>query len=148
MLEELLGVASLERLPRYSGFSIDLVSAVLEEAGRFAAAVLAPINQLGDRTGARLVDGAVQMPAQFRDAYRLFVEGGWPQMAADAAHGGQDVPLALAVATEEIWSGANLAFTLCPLLGRGAAEALERNASAALGARLLPNLVSGRWTGT
>ncbi|MGH8142538.1 MAG: acyl-CoA dehydrogenase [Steroidobacteraceae bacterium] len=148
VLEELLGVASLERLPRYSGFSIDLVSAVLEEAGRFAAAVLAPINQLGDRTGARLVDGAVQMPAQFRDAYRLFVEGGWPQMAADAAHGGQDVPLALAVATEEIWSGANLAFTLCPLLARGAVESLERNADPALAARLLPNLVSGRWTGT
>ena len=148
VLEELLGVACLDSLPRYRDFSIDLAAAVLEEAARFAETVLAPINRLGDRTGARFADGAVEMPAAFREAYRRFVEGGWPQMTADPAHGGQGAPIVLAAATEEIWSGANLAFTLCPLLGRGATEALERNASAELAARLLPNLVSGRWTST
>src|SRR5665213_3860858 len=148
VLEELLGVASLGALPRYREFSGDLVAAVLEEAARFAEQVLAPINRLGDRTGARWHEGSVQMPAEFREAYRRFVEGGWTQLTAASAHGGQDAPLVLGVAAEEIWFGANLAFTLCPLLGRGAIEALEVNASPALAARLLPNLVSGRWTGT
>ncbi|HEX4023763.1 MAG TPA: acyl-CoA dehydrogenase family protein, partial [Steroidobacteraceae bacterium] len=148
MLEELLDVASLGSLPRYGEFSADLAAAVLDEAARFAETVLAPINRLGDLSGARFADGAVQMPEPFRDAYRRFVEGGWPQMTADAAHGGQGAPIVLAAASEEIWSGANLAFTLCPLLGRGAAEALEHHASPALAARVLPHLVSGRWTGT
>ena len=88
------------------------------------------------------------MPSEFRDAYQRFIEGGWTQMSADPAYGGQGMPVVLAAAAEEIWSGANLAFTLCPLLGRGAAETLELNAAPALAARLLPNLVSGRWTGT
>jgi len=148
VLEQLLEVERLGALPRYRTFSTDIAAAVLEEAGRFAQTVLAPINRLGDQTGARFADGAVEMPAPFREAYRRFVEGGWPQMTAEEAHGGQGAPIVLAVATEEIWSGANLAFTLCPLLGRGAAEALERNASTTLAARVLPRLVSGRWTGT
>ena len=148
VLEELLGVGSLAALPRYREFSTDLSAAVLEEAARFAHTVLAPINPLGDRVGARFHDGSVQMPSEFRDAYQRFIEGGWTQMSADPAYGGQGMPVVLAAAAEEIWSGANLAFTLCPLLGRGAAETLELNAAPALAARLLPNLVSGRWTGT
>jgi alkylation response protein AidB-like acyl-CoA dehydrogenase len=148
VLEELLGAASLASLPRYREFSTDLAAAVLEEAGRFAHTVLAPINRLGDRAGAGFHDGSVQLPPEFRDAYRRFVDGGWTQMSADPAYGGQGMPLVLAAAAEEIWSGANLAFTLCPLLGRGAVETLELNAAPALAARLLPQLVSGRWTGT
>ncbi|HEX4052546.1 MAG TPA: acyl-CoA dehydrogenase [Steroidobacteraceae bacterium] len=148
VLEELLEVGSLGRSPRYSDFAIELLGQILEEAARFAEQVLAPINRLGDQVGASFRDGRVQMPEQFRVAYRQFVEGGWTTLTAGAEHGGQGQPLVLAAAVEEIWSGANVAFTLCPLLARGAVETLERNGAPALLARLLPNIVSGLWTGT
>src|SRR6185312_12149323 len=148
VLEELLEVGRLGRSPRYAGFDVALLGQILEEAGRFAEQVLAPINHLGDQAGASFRDGQVHMPARFRGAYRQFVEGGWTTLTAATEHGGQGQPIVLAAAVEEIWSGANVAFTLCPLLARGAVEALERNAAPELNARLLPDLVSGRWSGT
>ena len=148
VLGELLRVQQLAAFPRYAEFSADLGDSILAEAARFAQEVLAPINVLGDTRGARYVDGAVQMPAEFRSAYAQFVAGGWPQLTATGAQGGQGVPLVLGVAAEEIWFGANLAFMLCPQLSRGAVDALEAVASPALRALLLPRLVNGDWTGT
>jgi len=148
VLDELLGVASLATLPRYHEFSSELAASVIDEAARFAQDVLAPINRVGDSVGASFRDGAVQMPAQFVSAYKQFVEGGWTQLTAAPEFGGQGAPLVLAVAVEELGFGANLAFMLCPLLARGASEALEAVASAPLQARLLPKLVQGEWTGT
>jgi 3-(methylsulfanyl)propanoyl-CoA dehydrogenase len=148
VLEELLDAGSLAQLPYYAEFSAELAVSVLDEAGRFAEQVLAPINRLGDQAGARFQDGKVLMPPEFRAAYRQFVDAGWPQMTAGVEYGGQGQPLVLALATEELWFGANVAFMLCPLLGRGAVEALERNGAAPLTTRLLPAMVSGQWTGT
>jgi alkylation response protein AidB-like acyl-CoA dehydrogenase len=148
VLGELLRVQELAALPRYAEFSTELADSILEEAARFGEQVLAPINVLGDTRGALYRDGAVQMPAEFRSAYAQFVAAGWPQLSAAPAQGGQGAPLALAVATEEIWFGANLAFMLCPQLSRGAVDALEAVASPQLQALLLPKLVSGVWTGT
>ena len=125
VLDELLGVASLTALPRYREFSSDLAASVIDEAARFAQDVLAPINRVGDSSGASFHDGVVQMPAGFRRAYQQYIEGGWTQLAAPSEFGGQGAPLSLAVAVEEIGFGANVAFMLCPLLARGAAEALE-----------------------
>src|ERR1700681_1837603 len=148
VLDELLGVASLAALPRYHEFSSELAASVIDAAARFAQDVLAPINRIGDSLGASFHDGAVQMPEQFRSAYRQLVDGGWTQLTAAPEFGGQGAPLVLAVAVEEIGFGANIAFMLCPLLARGAAEALETAASAQLQAQLLPKIVSGEWTGT
>jgi alkylation response protein AidB-like acyl-CoA dehydrogenase len=108
VLEELLPVDSLGRTGRYAEFTRELIGAVLQEAARLAEQVLAPINRLGDRVGARFHDGQVQMPPEFRDAYRQFVEGGWTQLAAPPEHGGQGQPIVLASAVEEIWSSANV----------------------------------------
>jgi alkylation response protein AidB-like acyl-CoA dehydrogenase len=148
VLDELLGVARLAELPRYREFSSELAAAVLTEAAQFAEGVLAPINRTGDRVGALWREGAVQMPAQFRDAYRRFVEGGWTQLSAPVEHGGQGAPLVLSSAVEEINFGANMAFSACPLLSRSAAEALETVASGELQSLLLPKLIRGQWTGT
>jgi alkylation response protein AidB-like acyl-CoA dehydrogenase len=148
VLDDLLGIAQLAELPRYREFSSELAGAVLEEAAKFAQEVLAPINRIGDRVGATFREGAVQMPAEFRSAYRRFVEGGWTQLAAPSEHGGQGAPLVLSSAVEEIEFGANMAFTACPLLSRSAAEAIEMVASRELQALLLPKIVSGEWTGT
>jgi alkylation response protein AidB-like acyl-CoA dehydrogenase len=148
VLEQLLDTQQLAQLKRYSEYSNDLASSILEQAGRFAEEVLAPINALGDRIGALYSDGVVRMPAEFRVAYEQFVAGGWPQLGASVEEGGQGAPLVLSAAVEEIWFGANLAFMLCPQLSRGAVEALEMVASPELRAKFLPKLVSGEWAGT
>ncbi len=148
VLNELLRAPQLSQLPRYAEFSAELSDSILEEAARFGEEVLAPINALGDARGAQYRDGTVHMPPEFRDAYAKFVAAGWPQLSAPAARGGQGAPLVLAVAAEEIWFGANLAFMLCPQLSRGGVDALETVASPQLQAMLLPKLISGEWTGT
>src|SRR6202050_4168951 len=148
VLSELLGAQELASLPRYAEFSMELADSILEEAGRFAEEVLAPINRLGDTGGAQYRDGAVRMPAEFRAAYAQFVAAGWPELSIPPARGGQGAPLVLAVAAEECWFGANLAFMLCPQLSRGAIDALEIVASPALQGLLMPKLVTGEWTGT
>jgi alkylation response protein AidB-like acyl-CoA dehydrogenase len=148
VLHELLQAQQLAQLPRYAEFTTELADSILEEAARFGEQVLAPINVLGDTRGAQYRDGGVQMPEEFRAAYAQFIAAGWPQLSADPERGGQGAPLVLAVATEEIWFGANLAFMLCPQLSRGALEALEVAATPALQSLLLPKLISGVWTGT
>jgi alkylation response protein AidB-like acyl-CoA dehydrogenase len=148
VLERQLRVAALGALPRFAEFSAELVEAVLGEAARFAEQVLEPLNRVGDREGARWSEQGVQTAQGFRDAYQQFVQGGWPQLGVETRHGGQGVPLALATAAEEIWFGANVAFMLCPQLGRGAVEALLMAGSPSLQAAFLPKMVSGEWAGT
>src|SRR5579871_5329157 len=98
VLGELLHVEQLAALPRYTEFSSELGFSILEEAARFGEEVLAPINVLGDTRGAQYRDGHVQMPEEFRSAYRQFVAAGWPQLSAPVERGGQGAPLVLAVA--------------------------------------------------
>ncbi|MFI4914637.1 MAG: acyl-CoA dehydrogenase family protein, partial [Steroidobacterales bacterium] len=148
VLEHLLHASELARLARYGDYGAELAESILLEAARFGEQVLAPINALGDRTGATWSPTGVCMPGPFRQAYEQFVAAGWPQLTVDTAHGGQGVPLVLGAAAEEIWFGANLAFMLCPLLGRGAAEALEAVGSRELQQRFLPKLNAGTWAGT
>ncbi len=118
------------------------------EADRFGSGVLAPLNASGDREGAAWSPDGVTAPAGFRDAYRQYVEGGWPQLGIDAAHGGQGAPQLLVGAVEEIWFGANVALMLCPLLSRGAVEALLLVGASELQKTYLPKMFSGHWSGT
>jgi alkylation response protein AidB-like acyl-CoA dehydrogenase len=128
--------------------SRDDAQTILTEAGRLAAEVLAPLNRAGDRHGAVLDDGRVTTAPGFAEAYRAFVAGGWNGLSADPDHGGQGLPLLLGAAATEIWNGANLAFSLCPLLTAGGIEALVAHGSEALKARYLEKLVTGDWTAT
>jgi acyl-CoA dehydrogenase len=135
--------------PKANGeYSTELMSSILEEAGRFAEDVLAPLNRPADVQGAQLTREGVRAPTGFAAAYRHFVDGGWPQLSAAREHGGQGAPALLSCATQEIWSGANLSFKLCPMLTQAAVEVLERFGSAEQKARFLAKLVSGQWTGT
>ena len=148
VLESLLDAGQLARLPQYADFSLDTAEAVLTEAGRFAAEVLAPLNQSGDREGAVWSAAGVQVPTGFRAAYGQYVQGGWPQLGVDAAHGGQGSPQVLVSAVEEIWCSSNVALMLCPLLSRGAIEALLMVGSPELKQAYLPKMLSGEWAGT
>jgi alkylation response protein AidB-like acyl-CoA dehydrogenase len=147
-VEHLAEFNAVAGLQAFSAVDTDTVEAILEEAGRFAGGVLAPINWTGDRKGVQVVDKAVQVPAEFAEAYDKFRDGGWSGIAADPDFGGQGLPKTLSVACDEMWAAANVAFALCPELSQGAILALDRHGSEELKARYLGKLVSGEWTGT
>jgi len=124
------------------------VAAVLAESTRTAEGVLAPLDAVGDRTGAKLVDGRVRMPEGFAEAFRAYAEAGWIGIAADPAHGGQGLPDVLALAAFEPVSSANMAFGLCPMLTQDAIKVLSVHGTPGQQARLMRPMVEGRWTGT
>ena len=148
VIEELLEASQLAKSPDFVEYSDELAASVLDEAARLAQDVLDPLNQPGDKDGARWTpDGVVTAPG-FRDAYRQFLAGGWPQLGAPAAYGGQTVPQVLVTAVQELWASSNLAFKLCPMLTHGAVHALELCGSDAQKRQFLPKMISGEWTGT
>ncbi len=151
MMDSLTTIGRLDEilaLPAYQQVDAGLANAILEEAGRFAADRLAPLNQPGDREKAVWQEGRVTMPSGFRDAYQAFVAGGWNMVPSELAHGGQQLPAILNVAISELWNSANMSFALCPMLTQGAVEMLAVHGTEALKAIYLPRLVSGEWTGT
>ena len=134
-----------DRFPELSG---DLVSAVLEEAGRFAAEEIAPLREVGDRKGAVMTDGAVTMPPGWKDLYRRWIDGGWNALSGPEEFGGQALPQTMAVAALEMWNSGSMAFGIGPTLTMGAVEALDKHGSGQLKAVYLEKLVSGEWMGT
>ncbi len=132
----------------YGDYDGDITAAILEEAGKFATDVLAPLNRVGDTHGIKLDAGHVTTAPGWPDAYRRWSEGGWNAVSGSETWGGQGLPLAINAACTEIWSAANVAFGLCPLLTAGAIEALEAHGSEALKQVYLAKLISGEWTGT
>ena len=130
------------------GAAADVADAILEEAGKFAAAELDPLNRPADRIGSVLENGVVRTPPGFREAYRRYVEAGWMGLHSDPAHGGQGLPLALATPVVEMWNSACMSWALCPLLNFGAIELLQAHGSIAQKQLYLDKLVSGEWTGT
>jgi 3-(methylthio)propanoyl-CoA dehydrogenase len=147
-LHEIAGIGEIASLPGCEQASDDLVDAVLEEAGKLAGGVLAPLNRGGDEQGSRLENGVVRTPEGFKDAYRHYVEGGWNALPFAPEHGGQGLPIAVATAVAEMWNSANMSFALCPLLNVGAVEALTAHGSPEQQRLYLPKLISGEWTGT
>src|SRR3954449_9447444 len=148
VLHELAGLPEVAKLPGYEEASPDTVDAILEEAAKFAAGVLDPINYSGDQEGSKWADGKVTTPKGFRDAYRQFCEGGWNALPFEAEWGGQSLPRLVSTPVQEMWKSANLSFSLCPLLTQGAIEALLLRGTEELQRRYLPKMVAGTWTGT
>ena len=143
VLTELAGLSEIAALPGYEEATPDLVEAVLEEASKFANGVLAPINFSGDQTGAQWANNAVTMPKGFKEAYQQFVENGWNSLDSSPEHGGQGLPKLINTVVSEMWKSANHAFSLCPLLTRGASEALELSGSPEQKHMYLPKMTSG-----
>ena len=142
------GIEELAEHARFAAASPDMVEAIVEGIGQFAAGEFAPLNWIGDREGAKLADGAVTLPGGFAEAYQAYVAQGWNAVSGDEAFGGQGLPFTLSANVLENLGSANMAFSLLPMLTVGAIEALAHHGSAAQKAAYLAKLVSGEWSGT
>ena len=151
VLHELLKVTeTFKTLPPHAEVDIDTVNAVLEEGGKFAREVIAPLNQSGDAEGCTLDRDTheVTAPGGFRAAYAQYVEGGWPSLGCDPAYGGQGLPVTLNQCLYEMLNSANQAWTMYPGLTHGAYECLHAHGTPEQQQTYLPKLTSGEWTGT
>lgn len=147
-IRSLSGIDRVLQLANFSDFDIDVIEQVLEEAGKFAAEVLAPINIPGDQAGARLQDGGVISSPGFAEAYQQFLDNGWQSLEVAPDYDGMGMPGVVAAAAMEYWQAACLSFSLAPMLTSGAITAINAHGTDALKAKLLPKMSNGAWTGT
>ncbi len=148
ILDQIVNFPDVAATERFAAASPETVAAILAGAAKLADGVLAPLQRVGDTTGAALVDGTVQTPPGFAAAYAQIAEGGWVGLAGDPAHGGMGLPFSLAAVVNDMMSGALLPLAMNPLLSHGQIVALEKHASDRMKALYLPKLISGEWTGT
>jgi alkylation response protein AidB-like acyl-CoA dehydrogenase len=151
VLHEVLNVVDeLTAMPRHADVDVDTFNAVLEAGGQFASEVIFPINLSGDAEGCTLdkTTHEVTPPKGFKDAYKTYVEGGWPSLSADPEYGGQGLPVTLNQCVYEMLNSGNQAWTMYPGLSHGAYEALHAHGTPEQKKMFLPKLTSGEWTGT
>ena len=152
ILRKVAGLDSLTADPGFAAafpnYDPELIDPILDEAGKLAAEILAPVNASGDQNGAALGENGVASADGFAAAYEAFQEAGWMGLGFPEAHGGQGLPKALALAVMEMFHGANMSFTLAPMLSFGAVEALLAHGTQQQQETYLPPLISGEWTGT
>jgi alkylation response protein AidB-like acyl-CoA dehydrogenase len=151
LLHEVFNVAGeLQALPAHKDIDADTINAVLEEGGKFASQVIFPLNRSGDEEGCTLNKETheVTPPKGFKEAYKQYVEGGWPSLSCDPAYGGQGLPVTVNQCIYEMLNSANQAWTMYPGLSHGAYEALHAHGTDEQKQTYLPKLTSGEWTGT
>lgn len=132
----------------HSGLGAGEYAPILEEAGKFAAERLAPLNRPADVAGARFSDGKVTTPDGFPEVYRDWAAAGWNGVDLPAEFGGMGLPTRLGAAAMEFWTSACMSFALGPVLTQGATDAIHAHASPEMQQKWLPKLVSGEWTAT
>ena len=147
ILHDVLNITE-SSIPGYDELEADFTSAILDEAGKLTSEVLAPLNVVGDKEGCRLENGVVYTPTGFKEAFEQVKEGGWPGLDMPEEFGGQNMPYVIGTAVGEMFSSANMAFTMYQGLTHGAASAILAHGSQAQKETYLPKMVSCEWTGT
>jgi alkylation response protein AidB-like acyl-CoA dehydrogenase len=148
VMKELAGIEALTGLPGYEDAGYDTAAAVLEECARFNEGVVAPLNWESDKQPSSFKDGQVTTSPGFKEAFTQFAEGGWQGLQHPVDFGGQGLPKLIHTACSEMVNSASISFALCPLLTDGAIEALLTAGSHEQQATYIPNMISGRWTGS
>lgn len=146
-LNDIARIGDLAATGGFPNFDADLVAPILDEANKLARDVLAPLNAIGHKHGAKLTDNGVSAAPGFSEAYARFREAGWMGLAFPEEFGGQGLPKPLALAVMEMMHASNMAFALCPLLTFGAIEAILEHGTDEQRQMYLPKLISGEWTG-
>ncbi|MDR2624778.1 MAG: acyl-CoA dehydrogenase family protein, partial [Zoogloeaceae bacterium] len=150
LMNEIAGLKDILSLPAYADtVDADTVDSILEEAAKFAAEQIDPINIIGDRKQSPKWDnGVVTVSPEYKKVYKLFCENGWHAMPGNQEFGGQGLPSLVNFAVNEMWRSASIAFALCPMLTMGAVHAIEHHASDELKQKYLPKMIDGTWGGT
>jgi alkylation response protein AidB-like acyl-CoA dehydrogenase len=149
ILDNVLEIGRYSNLPGFANATPDLIEAILEEAGKFASEVLQPLNRIGDEVGCkRNDDGSVTTPPGFKEAYKQFVEAGWPTLTGPEEYGGQGLPQVVGTAVTEYILSANHSFEMYQGLTAGAIASLLVKGSDELKQKYVPTMITGRWTGT
>ena len=148
LLSQVVGYGAVQETERFGDADDDTSAAILAEAGKLSADVLAPLRRVGDQEPARLENGVVRTAPGFADAYGQVAAGGWISVAAPAAHGGMGLPVTLQTAVNDMMSAANLGLHTGILLSQGQIEAIAAHASEDLKAIYLPRLIAGEWMAT
>ena len=144
-------VLEIDRYSNQRGFAevnSELVSQILEEGGKFAEEVIAPLNKVGDVEGCKWDNGKVTGPTGWKEAYQQMVEAGWSGLSSHVEHGGQGMPAIVGMAFGQFTAAASPAFSMYPGLTHGCYEGLNANASEELKAIYCPKLATGEWGGT
>ncbi|MBT3916268.1 MAG: acyl-CoA dehydrogenase [Rhodospirillaceae bacterium] len=147
-LSYIADIENIATFPGYEDATPDIIEAIIEESGKFAEQVLAPLNHSGDQQGCRLENGRVHTPDGFKEAFQQMSESGWHGISLPQEFGGQGLPYVLTIAATEMWSSANMAFCLVPQLAQSATELLVEHGSESQKATYLPNIVAGKWVTT
>jgi len=147
VLQDVLDVQNCD-IPGYEDLDAEFISSVLNESGKLAGNLLAPLNATGDAEGCHLENGIVRTPQGFKDAFDQVKAGGWPSLDCDPEYGGQGMPFVIASAVTEMFSSANMAFSMFQGLTHGAYSAIWAHGSDAQKQKYLPKMTNCDWTGT
>ncbi|MEM7296098.1 MAG: acyl-CoA dehydrogenase family protein, partial [Pseudomonadota bacterium] len=147
LLHDVLEISTLD-VPGYGELERDVTEAILNEAGKLAVEVLAPLNPIGDQEGCKLENGVVRTPSGFKAAYDRMAEGGWMAMDIPEEFGGQGLPYIMHTAAMEPMVSANMAFNMYPGLTHGNMAAILTHGTEAQKQTYLPKMASGEWSGT
>lgn len=148
VLNEVVGIQDLNKLKGYEDITPDLVETILAEAGKLCTQEIAPLNLSGDQEGCHFENGIVRTPKGFKEAYNLFVEGGWQSLSGDKEYGGQGMPKSIDFTISEMLCSANLSFSMYSMLTHGAYASLKNHGTEELKKTYLPKLIEGNWSGT
>ncbi len=138
----------IAEMPQFAEVDVDLMTQVLDEAGKFIAEQIAPLNQVGDQVGAQFKAGRVTMPPGFKEAFQAFWQSGWASLSTETEDGGQGLPVVLEGVLYEWLSAANHGWTMAPGLLHGAYQCIKHHASDALKEQFLNKIGSGEWLAT
>jgi alkylation response protein AidB-like acyl-CoA dehydrogenase len=148
ILKEQLKYGDLCKLAAYHELDIETLDLLVSEASKFAAGVLGPLQEVGDKDGVVFAAGKVRCAPGFREAFSLFGENGWIAATSDLEHGGQGFPRVVGIVINDLMYGACISFHMAPSLTHGAGHLIETFGTKELQERYIPNMYGGKWSGT